>query len=118
MKLKHLLQSLMVIAAVMILVVQLAAGSSLDAHRASPESFLWMITLMICIGTVIYPISEKEKPLGWVIAGSCLGVCICLGALLGWSDKIILPELFFILYLLELLLSVGYKIGKRFGVLD
>ena len=118
MKLKNLLQKLMAIVAVMILVAHLLIGALLDTDSASSESFLWMITLIICIGTVIYPISEKAKPLDWVLGGSFLGSCICLCALLGLSDKVLSPGLFFTLYLLEFLLSGGYKIGRRLGILD
>ena len=117
MKLKNLLQKLMVIVAVIILIAHLVTGAPLETDSASPESFLWMITLMICIGTVIYPISEKEKPLDWVLAGSFLGSCICLCALLRLSDKVFSSGLFFALYLLELLLSGGYRIGRRLGIL-
>ena len=118
MKLRSLLETLMVIAAVVILIVHLAIGSPLDKDRESLELLLWAMTLIICIGTVIHPISKEEKSLDWVIGASCICVCMCLCALLGWSDKVMLPELFFVLYLLELLLSVGYKIGKWCGVLD
>ena len=90
----------------------------METDDASLESFLWIMTLAVCVGAVLFLISEKEKPLDWVLVGSFLGSCVCLCELLGLSDKVFYPELFFTLYLFEFMLSAGYRVGRRFGFLD
>ena len=78
--------------------------------------FLWMLTLVICIGTVGLCASGAEKPLGWVIVGAFIGSAVCLCEVMGLSDTIRAPKLFFGLYLLEFLLSTSYGICRRFHV--
>lgn len=116
MKLQAWFQRLMVIVAVMLLIACLVTGTPTDPVSPSAQSFLWMLTLVICIGTVGLCASGAEKPLGWVIVGAFIGSAVCLCEVMGLSDTIRAPKLFFGLYLLEFLLSTSYGICRRFHV--
>ena len=112
MKLQTWIQRLMVIVAVILLVVCFAAITPTDKGSPSAQSFLWMLTLVVCIGAVGLCVSGAGKPLGWVLVGSIVGSLICLCEILGLSATVFAPKLFFGLYLLEFLLSTGYGICR------
>lgn len=117
-KLQIWLQRLMIVVAVLLLIVCFATGAPAEREELSQQSILWMISLGVCIGTVGLCISGAEKPLGWVIVGSFIGSAICLCEILGLSDIVFAPKLFFSLYLPEFLMSTGYGICRRLHIFD
>ena len=118
MNLKNVLQKLMVIVAVLLLIACFVTGAPIETEEPSQHSFLWMLTLIILVGAVGLCISGTEKPLGWVIVGSFIGAAICLCEILDISRIICASDLFFILYLVEFLLSTGYGVSKRIHIFD
>ena len=112
MKRKNWLQKLIVIVAVLLLVLCLVTGAPMKTDEASMQSMLWLLALIAFIGSVGFSISEKVKPLDWVILGSFIGACICLCEVLGISNGGFPAGLLFFLFLIEFLLSAGYRIGR------
>ena len=118
MKLQKWVQKLMIIVAVFLLLSSFVALTPIQPDEPSVESFLWMLTLMIFIGVIGLCISGAGKPLGWVIMGSFIGSLLCLCEILGLSGNLSVPGLFFGLYLMEFLLSIGYEICRRRHIFD
>ena len=110
------LQRLMVIVAVLLLIACFIVVAPLKTDNPSDQSFLWIVTLMLFIGAVGFYISKALKPLDSVIVGSFLGTCICLCELFGFSNDGFSAGMFSWLFMLELLLSASYRIGRRFGI--
>ncbi len=117
-KLQISLQRLIIVVAVLLLIVCFATGAPAETEEPSQQSVLWMLSLMVCVGAVGLCISGAGRPLGWVIVGSFIGSAICLGEILGFSDIVFAPKLFFSFYLPEFLMSTGYGICRRLRVFD
>ena len=111
-QLKIWIQRLMVMGAVLLMIACFATGVTTETEETSQQSILWLISLGVCIGSVLLCISGAERPLYWIMAGAFIGSAICLCEIMGYSDIIFAPELFFCLYLLEFLLSSAYEICR------
>ena len=118
MKLQTWIQRLMLIVAVMLLITCFVIGTPTDTGSPSAQTFLWMTTLMVCIGAVGLYVSGAGKPLGWVLVGSVVSSLTCLSEIMGLSDTACAPKLLFSLYLLEFLLSTGYGICRMLRIFD
>ena len=118
MKLRSLLPKLMILVASFLLIACFATGAPQKTNERSVQSFLWILTLVIFIGTVAFRVSNAVKPLDWVLVGSFIGTCICLGEVLGISNGGISAVLFLFLFLTELILSAVYRIGRQFQIFD
>ena len=120
MKIQRLLQNLMIIVSVILLVLCAVSGvlavSAGETNDDLLRSFMGLLTLLVCVGAVSFYISGREKSLDWILGGATIGTGICLCALLGVINTDFAAAVFFWLYLLEFLLSAGYKVGRRFGV--
>lgn len=108
----------MIVVAVLLLIAYFATDAQTETEDPSQQSFLWMLSLMVCVGAVGLCISGAGRPLGWVLAGSFIGSAICLCEILGFSDVVFAPKLFFGLYLPEFLMSAGYGICRRLHIFD
>jgi cyanate permease len=110
------IQRLMTAVAVLLLVTCFVTGAPIETEGPSQQSFLWILSLMVCVGAVGLCISGAGRPLGWVLVGSFIGAAICLCEIIGFSDIVFAPKLFFSLYLPEFLMSAGYGICRRLHV--
>ena len=119
MKLKSFLQKLMLIVSVLLLAVCFASGmvtdSAGDTGAAKLQSFVAMLTLMISVGSILFRVSDGEKPLDWMLCGAALGTVICLCVVLGVDENIFAAGLLLVMYLLELLLCVCCKVCRHCG---
>lgn len=134
---KHIfLQNLMILIAVALLLLSFVPGivtqtvvtadgtvtaekNSLFTWQASGETNafpLFIQVVLLCIGTFAFRITEAEKPLGWTIVASALGVAIY--ALFAFTQNE--PQISPLVPLLcgaELVLAAGYKICRHIGLL-
>ena len=84
---------------------------SSDTQTAFP---MFIQTVLLCIGAFAFRVTQSEKPLGWTIVASALGVAIY--ALTFFSQNELHISIFvLILLVIELILSTGYKIGRHIG---
>ena len=132
---KHIfLQNLMVLVAVALLFLSFVPGTviqttvledgtvtaekysvftlqSSDTQTAFP---MFIQTVLLCIGAFVFRVTQSEKPLGWTIVASILGVAIY--AVTFFSQNELQISIFvLILLVIELILSIGYKIGRYIG---
>lgn len=135
---KHiLLQNLMVLTAVVLLIVCCIPGIITGTfHKADGTSvtekytfltcfkaehfgkliWIWFVMVLTnCIGAVGFRITQASKPLGWVLSSSVVGVLWYLMNLLPQKESYTLcvSVVVFALFLIELILSTLYTIGRR-----
>ena len=75
---------------------------------------LYILTLLVCIGAFAFRITGEEKPLDWTMGASALGVGIYVLNYF-FQNELHISCLALILLVTELLLSIGYKIGRHIG---
>lgn len=77
---------------------------------------LFIQAVLLCIGAIAFRITEAERPLGWIIVASALGIAVYAFLVLKQNGLHII-WLVPVLLVTELLLSIGYKIGRHIGLL-
>ncbi len=134
---KHIfLQNLMVLIAVVLLLLSFIPGivtqtsvsangtvttekTSVFALQSSDTTTvfpLFIQTILLCIGTFAFRITGAEKPLGWTIVAAALGIAI-YALLIFTQNELHISWFVPILLVIELILSIGYKIGRHIGLL-
>ena len=119
MKAKNWLKKLLIAVPVVLLVICFASGGAgipdRENVKASLQLILTLISIMMCVGAMGFVVSGGSKPLDWIIVGSFLGTFICFFEVLGISSQGIAAKLLLWPFLIELVLSAGYRISKHTG---
>ena len=135
---QRMLQNFMVILPVSLLIVEMIPGiiKAIDkttgrvltisdnifwavvSNKAPLCLLLTILTLVICGTAIAFRITGERKPLDQTIVGAVISIgCYLVLRFSSAGENVHIHIVVFIVLVIELILTIVYRIGRRFGVL-